>query len=254
MTPTSLYASDYGFHTGNLLFRGHFTATGAESSFSIETQGGTAFAHSVFLNEKLLGAWPGISIDANYNQTFPLPALRAGEQMVLTVLIDNMGLDENGKVGTDEMKNPRGVLRYNLTGREQDAITWKITGNLGGEEYRDKTPGPLNEGGLFAERMGYHLPNPPSASWKKGKPTGGLKEAGVAFYTTSFELDMPRGYDIPLAFKFTNTTVENATEPTEFRSQLYINGYQFGKYGTFSPVSTSSRSLVSTSPLLLISY
>ena len=230
-TPTSLYASDYGFNTGTLLYRGHFTAIGNETAFFIETQGGTAFAHSVFLNSTLLGSWPGISIDENYNQTLPLPPLQSGGKYVLTIVVDNMGLDENGKVGAEEMKNPRGILRYSLSGREPEAIAWKITGNLGGEAYRDKIRGPLNEGGLFAERQGYHLPSPPSAEWAEGKPTEGIPGAGVAFYTTSFDLDIPVGYDIPLAFEFANTTASDG-QPAQFRSQLYVNGWQFGKYGT----------------------
>lgn len=57
----------------------------------------------------------------------------------------------------------------------------------------------------------------------------GFVGAGVAFYTTSFDLDMPTGYDIPLAFKFANTTTKGAV--SSYRAQLYVNGYQFGKYG-----------------------
>ena len=229
-TPTSLYASDYGFNTGTLLYRGSFTARGNETVFFIETQGGTAFAHSIFLNSTFLGSWPGISINANYNQTLPLPSLHAGAKYIITIVIDNTGLDENGKVGTDEMKTPRGILRYSLSGRQPEAITWKLTGNLGGEAYRDKIRGPLNEGGIYAERQGYHLPLPPSTDWKEGKPTKGLKDAGIAFYTTTFHLDLPIGYDIPLAFEFTNVTTGG--RPAQFRTQLYVNGWQFGKYGT----------------------
>ena len=42
-TPTSLYASDYGYNTGSLLYRGHFVANGNESSFSVSTQGVSLF-------------------------------------------------------------------------------------------------------------------------------------------------------------------------------------------------------------------
>lgn len=49
-TPTSLYGSDYGYNTEALLYRGHFTATGAESMFYVETQGGTGFGSSVWLD------------------------------------------------------------------------------------------------------------------------------------------------------------------------------------------------------------
>ncbi|KAI4124293.1 MAG: hypothetical protein LQ338_004868 [Usnochroma carphineum] len=229
-TPTSLYGSDYGFNTGNLLFRGHFNATGRETELYIRTQGGAAYGVSVFLNSTFLGSWVGNGTGFEYNQSLALPILRDGQTTVITVFQDNMGLDENGKVGTDQMKNPRGILNYTLSGRDQSAVEWKITGNLGGEDYRDHARGPLNEGGLWAERQGYHLPNPPSTDWESGKPTDRIEGPGVAFYTTSFNLNLPVGYDIPLSFVFTNSST-NATGVLAYRSQLYVNGYQFGKYG-----------------------
>ncbi|KAL9596464.1 MAG: hypothetical protein Q9219_005770 [cf. Caloplaca sp. 3 TL-2023] len=228
-TPTSLYGSDYGFHTGNLLFRGHFVATGAAANFTFRTQGGAAYGVSAFLNSTFLGSWVGNGTGFEYNVTVALPSVNRQQPAVITVLQDNMGLDQNGRVGTDQMKKPRGILNYRLTGRNQSDIKWKLTGNLGGENYRDRVRGPLNEGGLFAERQGYHLPGPPSSGWKKAKPTDGIKTAGVAFYTTSFNLSMPVGYDIPLSFVFTNSSSET-TGVSNYRSQLYVNGYQFGKY------------------------
>lgn len=229
-TPTSLYGSDYGYNAGNLLFRGHFLATGTESTLMLRVLGGLAFGYSVWLNETLLGSWPGISVDADYNQTLKLPSLIAGQTGILTILQDQMGFDENERVGMDQMKIPRGILSYSLSDHSPSDIRWKITGNLGGENYIDKTRGPLNEGGLYAERQGYHLPKPPSGDWSLGKPTEGIERAGVRFYTTSFDLDMPSGYDIPVSFQFTNST-SNGTAVPSFRAQLYVNGYQFGKYG-----------------------
>ena len=71
-----------------------------------------------------------------------------------------------------------------------------MTGNLGGEKYYDRTRGPLNEGGLYAERQGWHQPFPPihSAAFTSGSPMNGISESGVAFYTASFKLDMPMGW------------------------------------------------------------
>jgi hypothetical protein len=232
-TPTSLYGSDYGFNTGNLLFRGHFISTGAESAFSIQTQGGTAYAASVYLNQTLIGVFPGNSAQNNTNQTLTLPSLQPNQPYIITVLIDNMGLDEDNVVGSDENKDPRGILNYSLSTRIQDAITWKLTGNLGGENYRDRVRGPLNEGGLYAERQGYHLPYPPSTDWEVRNPvTEGITTSGVGFFSTNFTLDMPLGYDIPLSFVFTNTSTIYNSNTTDFnyRCQLYVNGYQFGKY------------------------
>ena len=77
-----------------------------------------------------------------------------------------------------------------------------MTGNLGGEDNRDHVRGPRNEGAMFAERQGYHLPAPPSEDWEVSNPMKGLQEAGVRFYSTSFELKVPEGYDVPMSFVF----------------------------------------------------
>ena len=141
-TPTSLYSSDYGYHTGSLLYRGHFTATGSEKTLYLATQGGSAFGHSVWINTTFLGSFAGADVYSQYNSTYTLPSSLClqGENYVITVLIDNMGLDENGQAGASTMKNPRGILDFTLAGREKSAITWKLTGNLGGEDFVDKVP------------------------------------------------------------------------------------------------------------------
>lgn len=89
LTPVSLYGSDYGFNTGSLLFRGHFTASGNESNIELQTQGGEAFGASAWLNGTFIGSWAGNSVEENYNSTFTLPNLAAGSTYVFTVLIDN---------------------------------------------------------------------------------------------------------------------------------------------------------------------
>lgn len=225
-TPTSLYASDYGFHTGSLIYRGHFVATGNETTFTVHTQGGSAFGSSVWLNQTYLGSWTGDSASSDNNSTYKLPKLSAGKPYVLTVVVDNMGLEEDWTVGSEQMKEPRGILDYQLSGRSQSAISWKLTGNLGGEDYQDLVRGPLNEGGLYAERQGWHQPEPPSQQWKSSSPLEGISQAGVGFYSASFDLNIPSGWDVPLYFTFGNTT----TPPEAYRAQLYVNGYQFGKY------------------------
>lgn len=225
-TPTSLYGSDYGFHTGYLIYRGHFVANGDEKTFFVETQGGTAFGSSVWINGTYVGSWAGTSVDSSYNATYTLPTLKSGKSYVITVVVDNMGLDEDWTVGSDEMKDPRGILNYELSGHSASAVTWKLTGNLGGEDYRDKVRGPLNEGGLYAERQGFHQPQPPTQKWESSSPLDGLSKAGIRFYSASFDLDLPKGWDVPLYFNFANTT----SPPLTYRAQLYVNGYQYGKY------------------------
>ncbi|KAJ5392042.1 Glycoside hydrolase family 35 [Penicillium cosmopolitanum] len=225
-TPKSLYSSDYGFHTGALIYRGHFVANGNEKDIFLHTQGGSASGSSVWINETYVGSAVGIDAASDSNATYTLPNLKSGKSYVITVVIDNMGLDENWTVGQEGMKNPRGILAYGLDGHSASAITWKLTGNLGGEDYQDTVRGPLNEGGLYAERQGFHQPQPPTQKWSSGSPFTGLSKPGIQFYSTSFDLDLPKGWDVPLYFNFGN----NTTPPAAYRAQLYVNGYQYGKY------------------------
>ncbi|KAK9787636.1 putative Beta-galactosidase [Seiridium cardinale] len=225
-TPTSLYASDYGYHAGTLIYRGKFIANGDETTVHFQTQGGLAFGSSVFFDGTFLGSTVGNKSEASANATLSLPQLNANETYVFTIVIDNMGLDEEWTVGSNTMKAPRGVLDYDLSGHDQSDVTWKLTGNLGGEDYIDHVRGPLNEGGLWAERQGYHLPDPPVSTWSKGaSPADGIDAPGIGFFTTSFDLDLPEGYDIPISVRLGDLNSTSA-----LRVQIYVNGWQFGKY------------------------
>lgn len=57
----------------------------------------------------------------------------------------------------------------------------------------DTFRGYLNEGGLYAERIGAHLPGFPDTNWASGTPLtgGGVHGAGVNFFRTTFDLVSP---------------------------------------------------------------
>lgn len=230
-TPVSLYSSDYGYHTGTLIYRGTFTATGNESTIWLSTQGGSAFGSSAFIGTHFIGSWRGYDAALYGNNTWSLPNLTAGKKYTITVVVDNQGLDENWTIGTETMKNPRGIMDYVISGHDKSDVSWKLTGNLGGEDYVDKSRGPLNEGGLYAERQGLHLPGAltsnSSAKWtaSKGPVTDGIPAPGIGFFATEFTLNVPAGYDAPMSFTFTN-----GTSGAALRAQLYVNGFQYGKY------------------------
>ncbi|KAI9571159.1 glycoside hydrolase family 35 protein [Boletus coccyginus] len=250
-TTVVLYAGDYGYHTGNILWRAHFTSTGSETGFTLNLQGGGAFGYSVWLDQTFLGSWVGDAVHANYEGTFNFTGtggLVSGSQHVITILQDHMGYEEDWWAGSDYFKAPRGVLSYSFVGGSDTKISvWKVAGNLGGESYLDTTRGPLNEGGLYGERMGWHLPEFPDENWQEGSPTTGISQAGVGFYRTTFTLDIPAGVDYPMAFVVSNVTANpyfrsqvimctNSNSRclflshSPFLSQFYVNGYQFGKY------------------------
>ncbi|KAJ5951939.1 uncharacterized protein N7479_010352 [Penicillium vulpinum] len=233
-TPSSLYSMDYGYHTGSLLYRGHFNANGQESNLWLNVSGGAGFGHSVWLNNTFLGSWFGSSANSTTVHNISLPStLTQGSPYVVTVLIDHMGQDEEAP-GTDAIKFPRGILNYGVSGHAQSDVSWKMTGNLGGEQYQDLIRGPLNEGGMYAERQGYHYPNPPSSKWKLSNPVkDGLSHAGVGFYAASFQLNIPSGWDTPMSVVFNNSINDSPQEHTRgnnYRCQLFVNGYQFGRY------------------------
>ncbi|KDR83515.1 hypothetical protein GALMADRAFT_56290 [Galerina marginata CBS 339.88] len=240
-TPVVLWAGDYGFHTGNILWRAHFAATGTETAFKVHVMGGSAFAFSVWLDSTFIGSWEGDAVHGDYEGTFTVPALTKSSAHVITILQDHMGYEEDWTAASDSFKNPRGIISYSFIGSPSTTVSqWKIAGNLGGESYADRTRGALNEGGLFAER--WHLPGFKDADWATGSPLSGIKTAGVSIFRqvqlvaygslgsnaidrSTFNLDIPNGVDYPISI-----AVSNSTTNPHFRSQFYVNGYQFGKY------------------------
>jgi hypothetical protein len=122
-TPTSLYGSDYGYNTEALIYHGRFTTIGAESSFYVATQAGSGFGSSVWLNGTYIDPWPGNDKSSYHDDNYSLPSLKPGQSYVITVVVDNNGLDENWIIGSDGAKGPRGILSYGIVNRGQSAIT-----------------------------------------------------------------------------------------------------------------------------------
>ncbi|KAG6889848.1 hypothetical protein C0992_003827 [Termitomyces sp. T32_za158] len=234
-----LYGCDYGFCENTVLWRGHFMATGAEKSVNLSINGGEAFAASVWLNDVFLNTSFGNSTNNrnNVDETdekfmFPEGALVVGRDNVITIVQDNMGSDESGSTA-DTTKSPRGVRGFQLnTG---NFTTWKVQGKVGGYlNYPDKVRGVLNEGGLFGERQGWHLPGFDTSNWPSRDLIEGLPDskAGVGFFVTTFNLTIPPGSDVPMSFTFQ----EAMGQP--YRAFLFVNGWMMGKrVGNLGPQS-----------------
>ncbi|THV02456.1 glycoside hydrolase family 35 protein [Dendrothele bispora CBS 962.96] len=220
-----LYSQQYGFYGGNLIFRGRFDATGDETGVNLTVQYGFAGGYSAFLNGVFLGSGQGnstISLSTDV-WMFPDGALRAAEENVLVVIQDHMGLSETN---TNGGKEPRGIRGYSLVGGNTTFTSWTLQGNQGGAAGTPDTfRGYLNEGGLYAERVGAHLPGFPDDSWNTGSPLDGTSKAGVNFYRTTFDLPIPDGFDVPVRLLITPSDITS-----NFRVQIYLNGWQVGKY------------------------
>ncbi|KAL0931988.1 glycosyl hydrolase family 35 [Colletotrichum truncatum] len=223
-----LYSSDYGFHPGAKIYRGYFDGANS-TSVNITASGGLAFGWSAWINGQFIGGDVGSASATTTNKSLALPssALRASNN-VLTVVVDYHGHDQTSTA--QGINNPRGILGAQLqpgttrtsTGFKQ----WKLTGAAGGEANIDPVRGPMNEGGLHPERLGWHLPGftPSGSSWTAESPLEGLSKAGIRFYTTTFTLNIDSDLDAPLGLEF------SAPKGTPARVMFWINGYQYGKY------------------------
>jgi hypothetical protein len=230
-----LYADEYGFHAQNVLWRGHFTTDSSSSTNNstpsgvfLEVIGGTSHGWSAYLNGAFLGSAFGNVSLAQTNRTLAFGnATKEGEN-VLFVIQDNMGHDQ-----TTGVLNPRGILNATLLGGSGSSgsssfTSWKVAGKAGGQANIDPIRGAYNEGGLTAERLGWHLPGFDASEWQAGSPGAGFAGAGAKFYRTVFPLEIPRGFDVSLAFE-----LAPGVERSALRAQLYVNGYMFGEYSTF---------------------
>ncbi|KAJ0369366.1 hypothetical protein COL26b_010522 [Colletotrichum chrysophilum] len=222
-----LYSSDYGFYSGAKIYRGYFDGANA-TSVNITASGGLAFGWSAWLNGQPIGGDVGSAAATTTNKTLALPraALRATDN-VLTVVVDYHGHDQ-ASTGQG-INNPRGILGAQLQPGSTRTATgfkqWKLAGAAGGEANIDPVRGPMNEGGLHPERLGWHLPGfTPSSSWATKSPLDGLSGAGIAFYVTTFTLNIDSDLDAPLGVEF------SAPAGTTARVMFWINGYQYGKY------------------------
>jgi hypothetical protein len=230
-----LYADEYGFHAQNILWRGHFSIddpASAPTGVFLNVIGGTSHGWSAYLNGAFLGSTFGNVSLSQTNRTLAFAnATRTGEN-VFFVIQDNMGHDQ-----TTGALNPRGILNATLLDGGSFS-SWKVAGKAGGQENIDPIRGAYNEGGLTAERLGWHLPGFDDSEWQSGTPEEGFAEPGAKFYRTIFNLQIPRGYDVSLAFE-----LAPGVERSALRAQLYVNGYMFGKfdYASCPPYITYPR-------------
>ncbi|KAJ6082242.1 hypothetical protein N7499_007116 [Penicillium canescens] len=221
LTLPVLYSGDYGYHAGTKIYRGRFdgtTATGA----NITVQNGVAAGWAAWLNGAYVGGAVGDPALATTSDEldFSKSTLRETDN-VLTIVTDYTGHDE-ANVKPNGAQNPRGILGATLTG--SNFTSWRIQGNAGGEANIDPVRGPMNEGGLYGERMGWHLPGyKASKAATSSSPLDGVSGAEGRFYTTTFKLNLDSDLDVPIGLQL-------GASDTPAVVQIFMNGYQFGHY------------------------
>ncbi|WP_206788541.1 beta-galactosidase [Amycolatopsis sp. MtRt-6] len=222
-----LYSDDYGYHHGNVWYRGDFVPDGTEKTVSLNAITGKRGSYLVWLDGRYLGSAAGgtqADSDAPVNTDpgrgdFPVPegALVKGRAARLSVLVTNMGHNDDWTADDTRFKQPRGLFGAAVGDAK---ISWLIRGARGNDGER----GPLNTGGLHGERQGWHLPGG-HARWDRPPAT---TEPGVSWYRTTFRLDTPKDQDVSVALRF-------GERAGTYRVFAFVNGWNMGQYLSGGP-------------------
>ncbi|RZJ06962.1 MAG: beta-galactosidase [Rubrivivax sp.] len=233
-----LAMSDYGFHHGDVWYRGRFNTTDTKPlQLELFFGAGGAGMIQVWLDGKFIGQQ-----ENDTGRPFPettdtfkrlLNDLAPGEHVLAVVVRNN---SHNWDLFADDAhKEGRGLLAASITPkggqRFGTPIAWKIQGNKGGEDIADLVRGPMNNGGLHGERMGWHLPvaaSEPRAGWDATTPAAAPIAPGTYWLRTNFKLDLPQGHDVQLGLAFGDTTKPRSD--VENRALIFVNGWNMGQF------------------------
>jgi hypothetical protein len=214
-----LFADDYGFAYGDVWYRGRFTGAEAMQSVSLAYRTGTQGLLMAWLDGRPLGTHrmpvPDRDSPGTWAATarFEVPgASRTGGPHVLSVLVRPMQHDRDGTAA-------RGLTGVTFEGASPD-VSWRIQGAAEPDPVR----GPMNNGGLYGERHGWHLPGHDDSGWERtGLPRADRRQ-GVTWYRTRFRLDVPAGVDASVGLTLDDD------EDRAWRAQIFLNGWNLGQY------------------------
>jgi beta-galactosidase GanA len=211
LTLPVLFSSDYGFYTGAKVYRDYLMAF-----VNLTTSGGLAFGFNAWLNVKLIGGSPGNASLTTIASVQPFSgATLKPKDNVLTVVVGYHSHDETSPA--HGVENPCGILSASLS---YGIFTqWKIQGNAGGSASIDPVRSPMNEGGLYGERQGWHLPGFDTSKLPSTSiPMDGLTQSGIRFYVTTFHLNIDSDLGAPLGIEL------SARAGTVARVMIWVNG------------------------------
>jgi beta-galactosidase GanA len=223
-----LYSDEYGYHHGNVWYRGDFTADGSEKTVSLNAITGKGGSYLVWLNGRYLGSALGGTQADSESPVNPDPGrgdfavpeglLAKGKPARLQVLVTNMGHNDDWTADDTRFKQPRGLFGAAIGDAK---ISWQIRGG----RTTDAERGPLNAGGLYGEREGWHLPAGGHGRWERPPATA---EPGVSWYRTAFRFDAPRDQDVSVALRF-------GERAGKYRVFVFVNGWNMGQYVNGGP-------------------
>jgi beta-galactosidase GanA len=222
-----LFADDYGFHYGDVWYRGTFTDSTGMEQVSLAYSTGTQGLLMAWLDGEPLGThrMPVPDQDTvrqgSWTATAVFPVrerLRSPGRHVLSVLVRRMQHDEDGNA-RDTHKAARGLTAATFTGAAPE-VTWRIQG----EAAPDPVRGPMNNGGLYGERQGWHLPGFPDHDWEAVSFPRAERRQGVTWYRTTFRLSVPGDLDASIGLTLEDDPYRS------YRAQIFLNGWNMGQY------------------------
>jgi hypothetical protein len=228
-----LFADDYGFHYGDVWYRGRFEDARDVESVSLSYSTGTQGLLMAWLDGRPLGThrMPVPDEDTalrgtwTATATFAVPErLRGRGGHVLSVLVRRMQhdgdrVDRADGAAQDAHKAARGLVSAAFAGGSRD-VAWRIQGAAA----PDRVRGPLNDGGLHGEREGWHLPGHDDRDWEAVDLPRADRRQGVTWYRTGFRLDVAADVDASIGL-----TLDDDPERA-YRVQIFLNGWNMGQY------------------------
>jgi beta-galactosidase GanA len=231
-----LTADDYGFHQGDVWYRGRYSGTPGAATISLRYGGGgagmlQAWLDGVYLGQDVLPSGAA-SPSTTGTVTFGIPhSLQTGGPHTLAVMVRNDGHNEDGGVN-DAQKEGRGLIWVAMADSAGDSvptsIAWRIQGNLGGEDLADPVRGVTNDGGLYGERHGWYLPGYPDGNWAPASVPAQTAMSGTSWYRTTFDLDIPSEDDASLGITIGDPSTPRSN--ANYRALIFVNGWNVGQY------------------------
>ena len=225
----------YGFHEGDVWYRGRFEGGPNAETIELFYGAGGAGMLQLFLDGELVGqdelptGMPRPITTGMARFTLPAVARTPGPH-VLSIMVRNNGHNWNLDAN-DFHKEARGLVSASVGPRSGPGfsmpVAWKIQGRQGGEDFTDTVRGVANNGGLFGERNGWHLPQFDDKGWSAAT-VGQALQPGVTWYRTNFDLNVPQGQDASIALAFGD--IDKPRSDTAYRVLIFVNGWHMGQF------------------------
>jgi beta-galactosidase GanA len=233
-----LTMDDYGFHHGDVWYRGRYESDGVSDRLSLHYGAGGAGMVQVWIDGRFIGQHElatGIPFPITIGTAeFTVPEdLRGRGPHVVSVMVRNNG--HNWDLFADDAhKEGRGLIHASLgpSGGRTFAvpITWRVQGNRGGQDIADPARGVFNNGGLFGEREGWHLPGFPDRGWEAVTVPDATAQAGATWYRTEVALDLPKGHDTAVGLTFGDPATPRSRG--RYRVLVFVNGWHMGQFAS----------------------